>query len=899
MKRLVLPLALSLLLALAVGVIISFPSWAEPAAPLRTLHSGHHFLPPYPNLRDRFGFDSDASDPLTNYDVAVLNAGWYTDWGASSNPAHPDHLTYVQLIRFSAGSDPHDPAQVTVSPSRATIAQIAAAHPGSLWMMSNEPDSLYQGNPIYPDVYAYVYHDFYTYIKGLDPTALIANGGIVQPTPCRMEYLDIVWNTYQQAYGEPMPVDVWNIHTFILREVYGSWGASTPPGVDSSCGIDYPIRDGDNIDIFRQNLIAFRQWMKDKGEQNKPLIISEYGVLWPDWLKDEDGHGWPPTRVSHFMTRTFDLFLNEVYTDAGYPEDDYRLVQTWAWYSLSDDSHYNGYLFHNSSKQISSMGQTYADYTAALTDTQYTDLAVQLWLNLEPLEHLTPTVPYDALTVTLPVTGAVANLGKVPANVLISAPLLGYQAIQSMPARHEQDVGILPLPSLILTRSGLYNLALVADPAQAIADPRRWNNALTVTVDARPDLVISTTAWSAHSTGTLSGALSITLTVVNEGSWPSPPISGTLYISNAQGTLLLLTQYFSIPAIGSEAHATVVEELALPASSGGLYRLALEVDHDEVLNEQDESNNRVEMEVDARPDLLISTTDWDIQSSGPLSDMPSVTLTVANGGLWPAMPVSGTLSLSNAQGTLLLPAYRFPIPALGAGAHVTIVEELVLPAPNSDLYRLALEVDSDGVLDEQDEDNNRVVVTIPIVVTTTLQPDATSMLTSTSGHITFLLPVGTVTTPTEMHFTPLWIPDLPPGPPLGVAAFRLTAYREGQPVSLTLPLPVTVTWQYTDTDVMGLDENHLGLYRLTEGGHWQRVSCPAEQRQPEENRLRTCIQQLGDYIFGQGYKLYLPLVIRSEDGGSMAQSEAQWSMPGALPGLPLRLPPWAIPPVPR
>ncbi|HET91889.1 MAG TPA: hypothetical protein ENN99_14305, partial [Chloroflexi bacterium] len=224
MKKLVLPLLLGPLLLLALGAAMSR---AAPPPP-KTLGSGHHFLPPYPDVRDRFGFDSEKSDPLTGYNVAVLDAGWYSDWGAALDPPHPDGLTYVQLIRFTAGEDKHDPAQVTVSPSKNTIAQIAAAHPGSLWMMSNEPDSLYQGNPIYPAVYAHVYHEYYHYIKGLDPTALIANGGIVQPTPCRLEYLDIVWDTYYQAYNTTMPVDVWNIHAFILREVYNSWGASTP-----------------------------------------------------------------------------------------------------------------------------------------------------------------------------------------------------------------------------------------------------------------------------------------------------------------------------------------------------------------------------------------------------------------------------------------------------------------------------------------------------------------------------------------------------------------------------------------------------------------------------------------------------------------------------------------------
>jgi hypothetical protein len=775
LKRLILPPILSLLLVLAVYVIISR---AEPATPLRTLYSGHHFLPPYTDVRDRFGFDSGALD---GYNVAQLHAGWYSNWMTSLDPAHPDGLTYAQLIRFHAGADPHDPAQITVKPSREVIAQIAAAHPGSLWLMSNEPDSFYQGDPILPEVYAVVYHDFYTYIKGLDPTALVANGGVVQPTPCRLEYLDIVWDTYQQTYAESMPVDVWNIHAFILREVYNSWGASTPPGVDPSCGIDYPMRDGDNVNVLRNHLIAMRQWMKDKGEQNKPLIITEYGVLWPGWLADEDGRTFSPVRVSHFMTQTFDLFLNETYPDIGYPEDDYRLVQAWAWYSLSDDQHYNGYLFHSEAKTLSPMGQTYADYTAALNEAQYTDLATQLWVDLEPLKCLTVTAPYDALTATLPVTGMVANLGKVPAaDVVISSPLLGYEAIQSVPARYEEDVAPLPLPAFTITRPGFYEPVLIADPAQVVADPRRWSNAFTVTVNAQPDLLVLTGAYA-----TIPDHTQIHIQVANAGNWPSPPVSGTLY-------------------------------------------------------------------------------------------------------------------LSDTKGSLLLPDRRLSIPAIGAGAQVNVVEELALPAPDDDYYLLELEADSDGVLDEQDEGNNRIEALIPIVVMITLHPDSAGALISTSGRLAFEFPAGTVTTSTEVRLTPRLTYELPPGPLMGATAFSLTAYRDGQQVSLSLLRPITVTWKYTDVDIVGLDENALGLYRLMEDGRWERMLCPAQQHQPEVNRLLTCIQQLGDYVFGQGYELYLPVIAASDDGsGLQTYLVGREPAAGVSPGSPLRLPPWAIPPMSR
>jgi len=205
-------------------------------------------------------------------------------------------------------------------------------------------------------------------------------------------------------------------------------------------------------------------------------------------------------------------------------------------------------------------------------------------------------------------------------------------------------------------------------------------------------------------------------------------------------------------------------------------------------------------------------------------------------------------------------------------------------------------VDNNGAVDEWDESNNRIDLVVPIVVTTMLQPDAATVLTSTGGQLAFLFPAGTVTTPTEIRFVPRVTSELPPSPLIGVTTFALAVCRGGQPISLTPPLPITVTWQYTDTDVEGLDEDALDLYCLMEGDRWQRVVCPARQHLPEMNRLSTCIQRLGEYVFGQRYVLYLPLYLVS---GEESDSQTQLSTLGVLPGSPLRLPPWAIPPASR
>jgi len=85
-------------------------------------------------------------------------------------------------------------------------------------MSGNEPECIWQGNST-PEQYADVYHQLYTFIKARNPTARVAIGGVVEPTPLRLEWLDRVLDHYQTTYGETIPVDVWNIHLHSLQEM--------------------------------------------------------------------------------------------------------------------------------------------------------------------------------------------------------------------------------------------------------------------------------------------------------------------------------------------------------------------------------------------------------------------------------------------------------------------------------------------------------------------------------------------------------------------------------------------------------------------------------------------------------------------------------------------------------
>jgi hypothetical protein len=229
-------------------------------------------------------------------------------------------------------------------------------------MVGNEPDCIHQDS-LLPAEYAQRYHDLYTFIKGLDPTAQVSAAGIVQPTPLRLQWLDMVLAAYQSAYGTPMPVDIWNIHNQILQEKRGDWGCEIPPGISANQGRLYTIWDNANPDIFAQHVRDFRAWMASRGYGGKSLIISEYGVLMPSsYLPHGD------QTVIDFMYATFDFMLRAQDPTLGDPTDGNRLVQRWAWFSL--DHPWQGHLVVPGSPYpgtLTVFGRAYRDYIEALT----------------------------------------------------------------------------------------------------------------------------------------------------------------------------------------------------------------------------------------------------------------------------------------------------------------------------------------------------------------------------------------------------------------------------------------------------------------------------------------------------------------------------------------------------
>ena len=316
----------------------------------------------------RFGADK-VRLPFSAYnpaDLAHLRLSWYVDFGATIDPETTNGMEYMPMVRMKqlklasngtqteccVGCSYVVPATYVVHPSLSVIQSMAVAQKGKTWIVGNEmeridwlgPDgvSCASQDEMLPEVYAHAYHDVYSALKSADPTAQVAMGALVEPSSLRIEWLNRVWAEYTSRYGGTMPVDVWDIHVYVYREKAlppDNYGAGIPAGLSETVGNLFQIRDNKDFTKASPMIVAWRTWMRDHGQQNKPLMTPEYGVAYPDWLQDPPGvPTFLPNQIrDSYMYPSFNYFLNHTDPSIGFPADGNRLVQRWAWWSNDYD----------------------------------------------------------------------------------------------------------------------------------------------------------------------------------------------------------------------------------------------------------------------------------------------------------------------------------------------------------------------------------------------------------------------------------------------------------------------------------------------------------------------------------------------------------------------------------
>lgn len=302
----------------------------------------------------------------------TLGVGWYMNFEPYPFAIEPAGADLARVVRVDQARDgDYFLSDYKIIPplTEAGLGRLVRQHPGELWLIGNEPDvNNAVQDATFPEVYARAYHDAYQFIKAIDPTAQVANGALSMITPARLQYLSIVWDTYQRLYDRPMPVDTWNMHLYILAEgkAFGdgqgdgkialgtdpALAKMAPPfGDPASCPNPdiYCRAEHDSLEVFAEQVTAMRVWMKERGQQYKPLILSEVGSLYSAnptdgacAIADEFGACFTPERAARFLLAVNDYLESAVDPEIGNPLDGGRLVQQWSWYSLVTEPYWSG-----------------------------------------------------------------------------------------------------------------------------------------------------------------------------------------------------------------------------------------------------------------------------------------------------------------------------------------------------------------------------------------------------------------------------------------------------------------------------------------------------------------------------------------------------------------------------
>jgi hypothetical protein len=395
--------------------------------------------------------------------LPTLGVGWYLNFAVSPSSANVNvqNIEFVPVITLKQAKDQagnYLQDYIATPPLTSSgLGPHVTNNPGRLWLVGNEvergpdPGQTHGGQgDMFAPMYARAYHEVYHFIKSRDPTAQVAISGLVQVTPGRLQYLDQVWDSYLQQFGTTIPVDVWNMHIYVLPEAQpngqpngiASIALGTNPALAkresannaANCSFDdvYCYAHHDSMSHFIDQVVAMRTWMKQKGQQNKPLILSEYSQLYPFvdyddptnptmcFLMDEFGQCWTSQRVTNFVTASFNYLDTAQDPNIGYPKDNNRLVQQWMWYSVfTNKVGHTSNLVNSQLTQLTQVGQRFRDEVQARSLNQKA--------NLLP-DHLSFPVAFTDTpggSVNVPISASVRNNGDV--NVLTPFKVTFYR----------------------------------------------------------------------------------------------------------------------------------------------------------------------------------------------------------------------------------------------------------------------------------------------------------------------------------------------------------------------------------------------------------------------------------------------------------------------------------------
>lgn len=173
---------------------------------------------------------------------------------------------------------------------RNQFSQYVQENPGVIWIIGNEPDIEDQDNLTIPE-YTRMYHLYYHFIKDRDPTARIANAGLVgvlgyRNFPHQETWFNNMLTEYQNRFNSPMPIDIWNTHAYYQR-VDPDVTPWVPPDEMSQLVMDNIVNP----------FINYVQTVDNGRYRYQEIILSEIGIAF-GW---GESNSYTQTELNQFM----------------------------------------------------------------------------------------------------------------------------------------------------------------------------------------------------------------------------------------------------------------------------------------------------------------------------------------------------------------------------------------------------------------------------------------------------------------------------------------------------------------------------------------------------------------------------------------------------------------------
>lgn len=257
--------------------------------------------------------------------VIDMGTGWYTDWGytnispraaAELAGAGIQRLTLVLKDRGDYYSDSKCDSLKTYVQQHPDAFQPAMTY----WSVGNELG--FDITDLTATKYASEFISWRDCIKRINSNYKVGSGAIISlwtvhprtfPSSCVSDmndsqsgysYLKTYINRIKSINSQKLP------DFMVMHAYYGC----TPP------------QDGDNSNFskFKNHILSHRKTMKELGLQNKEL-----------WIKEYNSEGYE-SGSSQFVKDSIEYFMNTKDRNIGNPNDEYRLVQRFAWFMLKN-----------------------------------------------------------------------------------------------------------------------------------------------------------------------------------------------------------------------------------------------------------------------------------------------------------------------------------------------------------------------------------------------------------------------------------------------------------------------------------------------------------------------------------------------------------------------------------